>query len=113
MEQTKIEQYTRMLQKSSKSAINQRTTRRTTNHGLLRNLKTSQKRKIDISNIYGFSNTQKSREISRNRVNSKVREIKEEYWQKFSIEIEVNKCGAEKRISKVLRGMNRSTNKPI
>ncbi|XP_030750802.1 uncharacterized protein LOC115878433 [Sitophilus oryzae] len=49
----------------------------------------------------------------RNRTNHRVRDIKEEYWQRFRSEMEADMYGAQKRIWKMLRGLKRETNETI
>ncbi|XP_030753808.1 uncharacterized protein LOC115880664 [Sitophilus oryzae] len=49
----------------------------------------------------------------RNWTNNRVREIKEEYWQRFSSEMEADMYGTQKRIWKMLRSLKRETNETI
>lgn len=46
-------------------------------------------------------------------MNKRVREIKEEFWQRFSNEMKADMSGAQKRIWKLLRGMKKDTNETI
>lgn len=46
----------------------------------------------------------------KNKVNSRVQENKEEYWQTFSRDIGAEIYGSQKRTWKRLRGMKRETN---
>lgn len=57
-------------------------------------------------------NQHKYKEI-RNKVNNRVREIKEDYWQRFSNEMQADMYGAQKRIWKLLRGMKQGMNETI
>lgn len=49
----------------------------------------------------------------RNRVNSRIREIKNEYWRRFSVDMEHDMYGSQKRIWKLLRGLKKSTNESV